>query len=124
MAHKHSPQFLALVEAARKRVKELSIEEVKGKIEAGEDFALIDCREAEEFSRGHLPGAQHLCKGILERDIEAAAPDFEREVVIYCGGGFRSALSAESLQKMGYKNVRSMWGGWRAWSGAEFPTET
>ena len=124
MAHKHSPQFLALVEAARKQVKELSIEDVKGKIEAGGDFVLIDCREAEEFSRGHLPGAQHLCKGILERDIEMAAPDFGREIVIYCGGGFRSALSAESLQKMGYKNVRSMWGGWRAWSGAEFPTET
>ena len=123
MTHKHSPKFLALVEEARKQVRELSTEDVKGKIEAGEDFCLLDCREAEEFARGHLPGALHLCKGIVERDIEVAVPDFDKPIVIYCGGGFRSALTAENLQRMGYKNVASMWGGWRAWSGAEYPTE-
>ena len=123
MTHKHSPKFLALVEEARKQVREISIEEVKGKIDAGEGFFLLDCREAEEFARGHLPGALHLCKGIVERDIEVAVPDFDQPIVIYCGGGFRSALTVENLQRMGYKNVASMWGGWRAWSGAEYPTE-
>lgn len=123
MTHKHSPKFLALVEEVRKQVREVSIGDVKKKIEAGEDFCLLDCREAEEFARGHLPGALHLCKGIVERDIEVAVPDFGQPIVIYCGGGYRSALTAENLQRMGYKNVASMWGGWRAWSGAEYPTE-
>lgn len=123
MAHKHSPQFLALVEEARKGIQECSTEEVKQKIDASEEFVLIDCREAEEFVRGRLPGAVHLCKGILERDIEATVPDFHAHVVIYCGGGFRSALAADTLQKMGYKNVSSMWGGWRGWTEAGYPTE-
>jgi len=123
MAKRHSARFLALVEEARKRVPELSIEEVKAKLERGESFRLIDVREGEEFARGHLPGAEPLCKGILERDIEEKAPDPETPVVLYCGGGFRSALAGDNLQKMGYKKVASMWGGWRAWSEAGFPTE-
>ncbi len=123
MAKKHSARFLALVEEARKRVPELSIEEVKAKLERGESFRLIDVREGEEFARGHLPGAESVCKGILERDIEEKAPDAETPVVLYCGGGFRSALAGDNLQKMGYKKVWSMWGGWRAWSEAGFPVE-
>ena len=124
MAHKHSPQFLALVEEARKRVREASIDEVKREIESGEEFLLIDCREAEEFAGGHLPGARHLCKGVIERDIEEAAPDLDTPIVIYCGGGYRSALAAENLTRMGYQSVRSMWGGWRAWAEAGYPTES
>ena len=123
MAKKHSARFLALVEEARKAVPELSIEEVKAKLEGGEKFQLIDVREGEEFARGHLPGAESLCKGILERDIEEKVPDPETPVVLYCGGGFRSALAGDNLQKMGYKKVASMWGGWRAWSEAGFPVE-
>ena len=124
MAHKHSPQFLALVEEARKRVREASIDEVKREIESGEEFLLIDCREAEEFAGGHLPGARHLCKGVIERDIEEAAPDLDTPILIYCGGGYRSALAAENLTRMGYQSVRSMWGGWRAWAEASYPTES
>ena len=123
MAKQHSARFLALVEEARKRVPELSIEEVKAKLERGESFRLIDVREGEEFARGHLPGAESVCKGILERDIEEKVPDAETPVVLYCGGGFRSALAGDNLKRMGYKKVWSMWGGWRAWSEAGFPSE-
>ena len=123
MAKQHSARFLALVEEARKRVPELSIEEVKAKLERGESFRLIDVREGEEFARGHLPGAESVCKGILERDIEEKVPDAETAVVLYCGGGFRSALAGDNLKRMGYKKVWSMWGGWRAWSEAGFPSE-
>lgn len=123
MAKQHAQRFLALVEDARKRVKELSIEEVKKKLEAGERFRLIDVREGEEYARGHLPGAEPLCKGILERDIEAAVPDPATPVVLYCGGGYRSALAADNLHKMGYTDVSSMWGGWRAWSEAGYRIE-
>ncbi len=123
MAKKHSARFLTLVEEARKRVPEVSIEEVKAKLERGEKFRLIDVREGEEFARGHLPGAESLCKGILERDIEEKVPDPETPVVLYCGGGFRSALAGDNLQRMGYKKVASMWGGWRAWTEAGFPIE-
>jgi len=124
MGHKHSPRFLALVEEARKRVRELSIGEVKEKMEGGEAFTLIDCREAEEFAGGHLPGARHLCKGVLERDIETVAPDLDAPVIIYCGGGYRSALAAENMTRMGYQNVLSMWGGWRGWTEAGYPVES
>ncbi len=123
MAKQHSAKFLAIVEEARKRVPELSIEEVKGKLESGEKFRLIDVREGEEYARGHLPGAESLCKGIIERDIEDKVPDAETPIVLYCGGGFRSALAGDNLKKMGYKKVWSMWGGWRAWSEAKFPTQ-
>ena len=123
MAKQHSAGFLKIVEEARQRVPELSIEEVKAKLGAGEKFRLIDVREGEEFARGHLPGAESLCKGIIERDIEEKVPDHKAAIVLYCGGGFRSALAGDNLKKMGYKNVRSMWGGWRAWTEAKFPTE-
>ncbi len=123
MAQAHSPQFLALVEASRKKIKEFSTDDVKKKLDAGEQFHLIDVREGEEYARGWLPGAVPLSKGIIERDIEAQAPDFGAPIVLYCGGGFRSALAAENLQKMGYKNVSSMWGGWRVWNEKGFPTE-
>lgn len=123
MAKGHGPKFLALVEESRKRVGELSIEEVKKKLDAGEKFRLIDVREGEEYARGHLPGAASLCKGIIERDIETMVPDLEAPIVLYCGGGFRSALAGDNLKRMGYKNVSSMWGGWGAWSAASYPRE-
>lgn len=121
MAKQHSARFLVLVEQARQRIQELSIVELKKKLEAGGDFHLIDVREAGEWQAGHIPGACHLCKGIIERDIEAAVPDTAAEIILYCGGGYRSALAVENLQKMGYKRVSSVWGGWRAWCEAGFP---
>lgn len=123
MAKQHAQRFLAIVEEARSRIQELSIEQVKQKLEAREPLRLIDVREGEEYARGHVPGAEPLCKGILERDIEKLVPDPETPVVLYCGGGFRSALAAENLQRMGYKKVWSMWGGWRGWTEAGFPIE-
>lgn len=123
MAKQHSLRFLALVEETRRRVQEVSIAEVKAKLEAGEPFRLLDVREGEEYARGHLPGAESLCKGIIERDIEKLVPDVETPLVLYCGGGFRSALAADNLERMGYTKVSSMWGGWRAWTEAGFPTE-
>lgn len=123
MAKHHSPGFLALVEDAKKRVKEISAAELKHKLDNGEEFHLVDVRETEEWAAGHLPRAQHFCKGIIERDIETAIPDPNAEIVLYCGGGFRSALSADNLQKMGYKCVLSLAGGWRGWTEAGLPTE-
>jgi len=123
MTKQHAQRFLAIVEEARSRIQELSIEQVKQKLEAGETLRLIDVREGEEYARGHVPGAESLCKGILERDIEKLVPDPETPVVLYCGGGFRSALAAENLQRMGYKKVWSMWGGWRGWTEAGFSIE-
>jgi len=123
MAMQHAQRFQAIVEEARGRIQELSIEQVKQKLEARETLRLIDVREGEEYARGHVPGAESLCKGILERDIEKLVPDPETPVVLYCGGGFRSALAAENLQRMGYKKVWSMWGGWRGWTEAGFPIE-
>lgn len=123
VAKQHSPRFLQLVEEARQRVPELSVQQVKEKLERGEAFRLIDVREGEEYARGHLPGAEPLCKGILERDIEALVPDPNAPLVLYCGGGFRSALAADNLRRMGYTNVASMWGGWRAWTEAGYRTE-
>lgn len=123
MAKHHSSKFLELVESARKQVKEFSVDEVKEKLDSGETLRLIDVREGEEFARGRLPGAESLCKGIIERDIEKLAPDADTPLVLYCGGGYRSALAAENLQRMGYTNVASMWGGWRAWTEASYPVE-
>jgi rhodanese-related sulfurtransferase len=118
---KHSPRFLELVEATRKKVREMSVHDVKKRLDAGEKFILVDTREESEWDRGHLPGAIHLGKGVIERDIEHAIPDTSAPLVLYCGGGFRSALAAENLQKMGYTNVISMDGGWRDWTGAGYP---
>ena len=120
---KHSPGFLALVQDAKGRVKEWDFREVKKRLDAREEFTLVDVREDNEWARGHLPGAVHLSKGTIERDIEVTVPDKSATLVLYCGGGFRSALAADNLQKMGYKNVISMDGGWRAWTEAGFPTE-
>lgn len=118
----HSPAFLKLVDEARKRVKETNVQEVKHQLDAGEKFHLVDCREESEWARGHLPGAIHLGKGVIERDIEKTIPDTKSPIVIYCGGGYRSALAAENIQKMGYTNVLSMDGGWKGWTTAGFPT--
>ena len=120
---KHAPKFLALVNEARKRVKETNVPEVKRRMDAGEKFLLVDVREESEWARGHLPGAIHLGKGILERDIEARVPETGTKLILYCGGGFRSALSADNLLKMGYTNVESMDGGWRGWLDAGYPTQ-
>jgi rhodanese-related sulfurtransferase len=119
----HSPAFLKLVDEARARVKECGIEDVKRRLDAGEKFALVDVREESEFAAGHLPGAIPLGKGIIERDIERVLPDHSAPIVLYCGGGFRSVLAAENIQKMGYRNVVSMDGGWRAWNAAGYRTE-
>ena len=119
---KHAPGFLKLVADAKKRIRESSIQEVKQRLDARESFTLIDVREESEWAKGHLPGALHLCKGIIERDIENTLPTKGTPIVLYCGGGYRSALAADNLQKMGYTNVLSMEGGWRGWNEAGFPT--
>jgi len=117
----HTPGFLAFVQDAKSRVKEQNFREVKKRLDAGEKFTLVDVREDNEWERGHLPGAVHLGKGIIERDIETAVPDKSATLVLYCGGGFRSALVADNLQKMGYTNVLSMDGGIRDWREKHFP---
>ncbi len=124
MEHKkHSPGFLALVNDAKTRIKQWSFQEVKRRLDAGEKFLLVDVREDHEWAGGHLPGAMHLGKGIIERDIEQAVPDKSKTIVLYCGGGYRSALAADNLRKMGYANPISMDGGWRAWTESGLPTE-
>jgi rhodanese-related sulfurtransferase len=120
---KHSPGFLKLVHDAKSRVRELDIPEVKRLLDAREKLVLVDVREESEWGRGHLPGAVHLGKGVIERDIEQAFPEKDAVLVLYCGGGFRSALAADNLQKMGYTNVISMDGGWRGWVEAGLPVE-
>ncbi len=117
----HSPRFLALCEAARTQVTECSIADVRARVDKKETFNLVDVREESEFSVAHIPGARHLGKGIIERDIEKAFPDAGAEIVLYCGGGFRSALASVALQKMGYTNIKSMWGGFRGWKEANAP---
>ncbi|HTL28184.1 MAG TPA: rhodanese-like domain-containing protein [Tepidisphaeraceae bacterium] len=120
---KHSPRFLKLVDETRPQIKEVTVEDVKKKLERGERFHLVDVREESEWAKGHLPGAEYLGKGIIERDIEEKISDTNAEIVLYCGGGFRSALAAENLQKMGYTNVYSMDGGYRGWNDAKLPIE-
>jgi len=119
----HSPQFLKLVNDAKTRVKETNVAEVKRRMGSGEKFLLLDVREDHEWATGHLPGAVHMGRGIIERDIETHMPDTGAKMILYCGGGFRSALVADNLQKMGYTNVESMDGGWRGWNEAGLPTE-
>lgn len=118
----HSPQFLKLVNDSKARVKETNVDDVKRRMDKGEKFLLVDVREDNEWAQGHLPGAVHMGRGIIERDIETAIPDTSTKMVLYCGGGFRSALVAENLQKMGYNNVESMDGGWKGWLAAGLPT--
>jgi len=121
MAPNHSDGFLKLVQDAKQRVKEEDFRETKKRLDAGEKIVLVDTREDSEWARGHIPGAIHLSKGVIERDIEKTVPDKDATVVLYCGGGFRSALAADNLQKMGYRKVISMDGGWRGWTEAGFP---
>ncbi len=116
MSKKHSKKFVALVDDALTRIPEISPKKVAEKLESGEEFELIDVREKDEFDAGHVPNAKHFSKGVIERDIEKAVTDTEKEIILYCGGGYRSALAADNLQKMGYKNVLSMSGGWRGWN--------
>jgi rhodanese-related sulfurtransferase len=114
---------LKLVAEAKTRIREVTIDDVKAMLDRGEPFHLVDVREESEWGRGHLPRAQHLGKGVIERDIETTIPDHSATIVLYCGGGFRSALAADNLQKMGYTDVRSMDGGWRGWTEAGLPVE-
>ncbi len=120
---KHNPGFLKLVEEAKTHIKECTIAEAKAKLDRGERFHFIDVREDNEFATDHAKGAVHLGRGILERDIETVIPNKHAEIVLYCGGGFRSALAADNLRKMGYTNVSSMDGGIRAWREAGYPIE-
>lgn len=122
MGKQHAPQFLNLVQDAKTRVRECTVDDVKQRLDAGDRFVLVDVREESEFAAGHLPGAVHLGKGVIERDIETKVPDPATPMVLYCGGGFRSALAADALQKMGYTNIISMDGGWRDWTGRGYPT--
>ena len=122
--HHHSPGFLALVADAKSRIRELTIEEYRERMARGEQWILIDVREDHEWQNGHLPGAVHLSKGVLERDIEKLFPDKDAPIVLQCGGGFRSALSADALQKMGYTNVVSLCGGYRGWIESGLSIET
>jgi rhodanese-related sulfurtransferase len=117
----HSPRFLQIVDDARRRVRETTVDDIKNRLDHGDKFLLVDVREESEFAKDHLPGAIHLGKGVIERDIETRVPDFNAPLVLYCGGGYRSALAADNLQKMGYTNVISMDGGIRVWREKGYP---
>ncbi|HEX3738729.1 MAG TPA: rhodanese-like domain-containing protein [Terriglobales bacterium] len=117
----HTPRFLKIVNDAKSRVKETTVDEVKQKLDQGDKVLLVDVREESEFAKDHLPGAIHLGKGIIERDIETRVPDVKTPMILYCGGGFRSAMAADNLQKMGYANVLSMDGGVREWRDKNYP---
>ena len=119
----HSPQFLKLVNEAKKQVKETNVADVKRRMDSGEKFLLVDVREDNEWEKGHVPEAVHMGRGVIERDIETKVPDKQTKLVLYCGGGFRSALAADTLQQMGYTNVISLDGGWRAYQGSGLPIE-
>lgn len=121
MPPQHPPRFLKIVQDAKTRVRETNVDEVKSRLDRGDKFVLIDVREESEFQKDHLPGAVHLGKGVIERDIEQKVPDLSAEMVLYCGGGFRSALAADNLQKMGYTKVISMDGGVRGWREKGYP---
>ena len=122
MAQQHSAAFVAIVDDAKSRVKEVTVAETIARLAANPKAVLIDVREDGEWHAGHAADAEHLGKGIIERDIVSVVPDRATEVILYCGGGFRSALAGDALQKMGYSNVRSMAGGWKAWNAAGAPT--
>ncbi|SRR5258708_15124191 len=123
MAMMHSPGFLAAVNGAKTRIGEITISQYKQLVASGQPFTLVDVREDTEWTAGRAQGAIHLGKGVIERDVEATIPDKEERVVLYCGGGFRSALAADSLQNMGYEHVESLAGGWKAWNDAGLPVE-
>lgn len=119
---KHNPQFLSIVNDAKKRIHEISLQELVQKQREAGRFHLVDVREESEWDQEHVPGATHMSKGVIERDIENQIPDRNAEIILYCGGGFRSALAADNLQRMGYANVKSMAGGFRGWKEAGLPT--
>ena len=121
MAHRHPPRFLKIVDDARSRIRETNADSIKSRMDRGDKFILVDVREESEFAKDHLPGAIHMGKGVIERDVEGRVPDLNAEMVLYCGGGFRSALAADNLQKMGYTNVISMDGGIRDWREKGYP---
>ena len=121
MAPQHSPRFLRIVEDAKTRIREVRVDDVKARLDRGEKFLLLDVREESEYAKDHLPGAIHLGKGVIERDIEERVPELNTPVVLYCGGGYRSALAADNLQKMGYTSVLSMDGGIRGWREKHYP---
>lgn len=120
---KHAPGFVKLVDEARKQVRECTPAEVKARLDRGERFHLVDVREDAEWAVDRAAGSRHVGRGVIERDIEGLIPDKGADIVLYCGGGYRSALAAESLGKMGYRRVQSMDGGIRAWREAGYPTE-
>jgi len=124
MASQHDSRFIELVNDAKSRVMECEVADVKARIDAGESFHLVDVREESEFAKGRLPGAIHLGKGVIERDIEGKIPDTAATIILYCGGGYRSALAADALLDMGYTSEISMDGGWRSWTDAGYPTES
>jgi len=119
----HSKEFQALVDDAKSRIVECTIDDVLARQKGGEKLRLIDTREDDEWRAGHVAGAEHIGRGVIERDITAKAPDKDEELILYCGGGFRSALAADNLQRMGYTRVRSLAGGWREWTQRGLPTE-
>lgn len=123
MGKKHAPRFLQIVNEAKEKIRECVVDDVKRRLDEGETFHLVDVREQSEYAAGHLPGAEHLGKGVIERDIEKSIPDPQADIVLYCGGGYRSALAAENLTRMGYENVISMDGGFRGWKEAGYPIE-
>ena len=120
---KHSPGFLALVDDARRRIRECDIDAVRGRLDRGERFHLVDVREDDEVAVDRIAGARHIGRGVLERDVETLIPGKDEPIVLYCGGGFRSALAADNLRRMGYTNVVSMDGGWREWTARMYPIE-
>jgi rhodanese-related sulfurtransferase len=119
----HAPGFLKIVNESKSRVRETTPEDVRRRQQAGDRFHLVDVREDDEWRAGRAQGAIHLGKGVIERDVEHTIPDHAAEIILYCGGGFRSALAADALQQMGYKNVISMDGGWKRWRELGYPTE-
>jgi len=121
MGKHHSDRFVTLVDDAKNRIEEIDPEEVRLKQKSDEDFVLLDVREQDEWQNARIAGAEYLGRGILERDIEEEYPDTDKEIVLYCGGGYRSALAADNLQKMGYQNVKSLAGGFRSWTEAGYP---
>src|SRR5713101_9224600 len=121
---KHSEGFLKVVNDAKSRIREVTVDETKQRMKANREVKLIDVREDNEWQAGHAASAEHLGKGIIERDIEAAVPDKSTELILYCGGGYRSALAADVLQKMGYTNVWSMAGGWKTWKESGGPVDS
>lgn len=121
MASQHPPRFLNIVDEAKSRIRQINVDEVKARLDRGDKCVLVDVREESEWAKDHLPGAIHLGKGVIERDIELRVPDTGAPLVLYCGGGYRSALAADNLQKMGYTNVISMDGGIRGWREKGYP---